>query len=123
MANIFRKESPKFDGTNFGSQKDKMKTHLLCMGPGYWLVTKASKEIVEEDDLESCTEEQREVFMCNIRAREAILLALPASEYSQVKQLKTSHKIWKTLEANYEGDTHTKGLDYNICIAHSKMLE
>ena len=46
--------------------------------------------------------------MCNIRAREAILSALPESEYSQVRLLKTSHEIWKTLEANYEGDTHAK---------------
>ena len=80
MANMFRKESLKFDGINFDSWKDKMKTHLLCMGPGYQLITKVSKEIVEEDDLESCTEEQREVFMCNIREREAILLALPESQ-------------------------------------------
>lgn len=46
--------------------------------------------------------------MCKIRAREAILLALPESEYNQVKLLKTSHEIWKALEANYEGDTHAK---------------
>ena len=46
--------------------------------------------------------------MCNIRARKAILLALPKSEYSQVKLLKSSHKIWKTLKANYEGDTYLK---------------
>ena len=85
-----------------------MKTHLLCMGLGYWLINKASKNIVEEDNLESCTKEKIEVFMYNIREREAILLALPKSEYSQVKQLKTSHEIWKTLEANYEGDTHAK---------------
>ena len=63
---------------------------------------------MEEDNLESSTEEQREVFMCNIRAREAILSALPKSEYSQVKLLKTSYEIWKALEANYEGDTHAK---------------
>ena len=62
--------------------------------------------------------------MCNIRAREAILLALPKSEYSQVKLLKTYHEIWKTLEANYGGDTHAKReLDYKICIVHSKMIE
>ena len=46
--------------------------------------------------------------MCNIREREEILLALPESEYSYVKLLKKSHKILKTLEANYEGDTHAK---------------
>ena len=78
------------------------------MGPRYWLVTKVSKDIVEEENLESCIEEQREAFMCNIRAREEILSALPESEYNQVKLLKTSHEIWKALEENYEGDTHAK---------------
>ena len=51
MAKIFKKESSKFDGTNYDSWKDKMKTHLLCMGPGYWLITKVAKDIVEEDNL------------------------------------------------------------------------
>ena len=105
---MFRKEIPRFDGTNYDSQKNKMKTHLLCMGPGYWLMTKTFKTIAEEDQLETYTKEQREVFMCNIREREAILSVLPKSEYSQVKLLKTSHEIWKNLEANYEGDTHAK---------------
>ena len=100
-----------------------MKTHLLCMGPRYWLVIKASKNITKEENLESCTKEQRELFMCNIRTREAIFSYLPKSEYSQVKQLKTSHEIWKTLEANYEGDTHAKMVRLNFFIAHSKMLE
>ena len=89
--NPFKMESPRFNGTNYDSWKDKMKTHLLCMGLGYWLVTKTSKNIPEEDNLETCTKEQREVFMCNIREREAILSALPESDYSQVKLLKTSN--------------------------------
>ena len=78
--NLFRMESPKFDGTNYDSLNDKMKTHLLCMGPGYWLVTKTSKNIVEEENLETYNDEQREVFVCNIRTREEILSALPKSE-------------------------------------------
>ena len=82
MENLFRKDSSKFDGTNYDSWKDKMKNHLLCMGLGYWLITKVSNDIVEEDNLESCIEEQREVFMCNIREREAILSTLLESEYS-----------------------------------------
>ena len=57
MVNIFRKESLKFDGTNYDSPKDKMKTHLLYIILGYWLITKASKDIVEENNLESCIEE------------------------------------------------------------------
>ena len=98
MANIFRKESPRFDDTNYDIWKDQMKIHLLCMGLGYCLVTKTSKNIAKEDNLETYTEEQREVFMCNIRERKVILSTLPKSEYSQVKLLKTSH----------EGDTHEK---------------
>ena len=70
-----------------------MKTHVLCMGQGYCLVTKASKTIVKEDNLETYTEEQRELFMCNIREREAILLALLESEYNQVKLLKSVGNI------------------------------
>ena len=63
MKILFRKENMKFYGTNYDNQKDKMKTHLLCIGLGYWLVAKVSKDIVEEDNLESCTKEQREVSM------------------------------------------------------------
>ena len=57
MKNIFRKESPRFDGTNHNSWKDKIKTHPLWMGLGYWLVTKTSKSITEEDHLETYTDE------------------------------------------------------------------
>ena len=46
-----------------------MNTHILCMGLGYWLLTKAEKTIVEENDLENFIEEQRDLLMCNIRAR------------------------------------------------------
>ena len=85
-----------------------MKTHLICMGPRYWLLTKAEKIIFEEDKLENYTEEERDLFMCNIRAREALLLALTENEYSYIKILKKSHEIWKALKANQEGDTHAK---------------
>ena len=64
--------------------------------------------------------------MCNIRATEAILSALPKSEYGQVKLIKTSHEIWKVLEANYEGDTHSKRvrLQNLHCAFHdARMME
>ena len=123
MVNMFRKESPRFDCTNYDRWKDKMKNHLLCMGLGYWFVTKTSKNITEEDNLETYTKKQREVFMCNIREREEIFSALPESEYNQVKLLKKSNEIWKTLEANYEGDTHAKRVGLQNLHWHSKMLE
>ena len=126
MENLFREKSLKFDGTNYDSWTDKMRTHLLCMGLGYWLITKATKDIVEEDNLESSTEEQREIFKCNIREREVILSALPKSEYSQVKLLKTSYEIWKALEENYEGDTHGKRVrlqNLHCAFEDARMME
>ena len=73
MVNMFRKDSPGFDGANYDSWKEKMKTHLLCMGLGYWLLTKRNKEIIKEEKLEECSEVERDLFMCNMRAREGLL--------------------------------------------------
>ena len=85
-----------------------MKTHLLCVGLGYWLLTKLEKTIVEDNKLENCIEEERDLFMYNVRAREALLSSSPENEYRQVKLLKTYHEIWKALESNFEGDKTCK---------------
>ena len=81
-----------------------MKTHLSCMGLGYWILTKLVKKIIVEKDLETCIKEERDIFMCNMRAREALLIALLEIEYNQVKSLATSHFIWKSLENSFKGD-------------------
>ena len=60
--------------------------------------------------MESCTEEERDLFMCNMRAREALLTTLPKIEYNQVKSLATSHLIWRDLESSFEGDEHSNKL-------------
>ena len=87
-----------------------MKTHLLCMGPGYWLITKASKIIVGEDQFESCTKQQLDLFMCDMRTREAILSTLPKNNYNQVKTKISTNKLLEVLEAIHEGDKHSKGV-------------
>ena len=93
MENIFRKDSPRFDGVNYHSWKEKLKTHLLCMGPSYWILTKSEKEIVKEEKIEEWSEVERDPFMCNMRAREALVLALLDNEYSQGKSLQISYEI------------------------------
>ena len=84
------------------------------------------KTIIEEKDLEICTEEKRDFFMCDMRAREALLTTLLEIEYNQVKSLVTSHLIWKVLETSFEGDAHSKKLRLQswICVFQdAKMME
>ena len=64
--------------------------------------------------------------MCDMGAREALLIALPKIEYNQVKSLATSHLIWKALENSFEGDAHSKKLRLKswICaFKDDKMME
>ena len=124
MANMFRKDSLKFDGTNYDSWKEKMKTHLLCMGLGYWILTKSEKIVIVEKDLETCNEVERDLFMCDMRDREALLSAPLEIEYNQVKSLATSHLIWKALENSFEGDAHSKKLRLQswICVVQDDKM-
>ena len=82
MVNIFRKDSLNFDGTNYDSWKENVKTHLLCMGLGYWILIKTMKKIVDKKNLETCTKVERDLCMCDMRAREALLTTLPKIEYN-----------------------------------------
>ena len=63
MAYNYRKESPKFDGTNYDSYKEKIKSHFFCMGLGHLLITKNNKTLVEKDKIEGCSEAKRELFV------------------------------------------------------------
>ena len=100
--------------------------HLLCMGPRYWILTKSAKTIIVERYLENCTKDERDIFMCDMWAREEILTALPKIEYNQVKSLATSHFIWKALENSFKGDAHSKNLRLKSWICafwDAKMME
>ena len=124
METIFRKDSPRFYGIKYDSWKEKMNTHLLCMGLGYWILTKVEKTIMEGDKLENCSDTKRDMFMYNIREREELLSTLPENEYSKVKLFKTYHEIWKALESNYEGDKHAKRVRLQnwICAFHDAKM-
>ena len=126
MVNIFRKDTPRFDGAKYDSWKEKMKTCLLCMGLGYWILTKSKKTIVVKKNLEACNEDERDIFMCNMRARKALLTTLIENEYSQVKSLETSYEIWKALESTFEGDKHAKRMrlhNWLCAFQDAKMME
>ena len=77
MVSMFKKDSLNFDGTNYDRRKEKIKTCLLCMGLGHLIFTKIEKIIIAENDLETCTKVERDLFMCDVRARELLFTVLP----------------------------------------------
>jgi len=44
----YKKDSPRFDGTNYCLWKIRMECHLKCMGDAYWLITKDKYEPPEK---------------------------------------------------------------------------
>ena len=59
----FKKESLKFDGINYDSWKEKMKTHMLCIDPKLWQVTVNKKTMIREDEIDSCEKIEKDLFM------------------------------------------------------------
>ena len=74
MENHFRKDSSKFDGANNDSRKLKMKTRLLFMCLGYFLINKNEKYVIEEDKLEHCAARKRYILTCNMLTKEELLI-------------------------------------------------
>ena len=65
--------------------------------------------------METWIEVERDLFMCDMRARETLLTALA-----------TSHLIWKDLENSFEGDAHSKKLrlqSWIYAFQDAKMME
>jgi len=101
----YKKDSLKFDGTNFNLRKGRMKCHLRCMGVAYWtMVTtqyvppqggpKTQNEITDAEN--------------NLQTMEALLSSLSDSELSNVIDLPTAFEIWQKLELLHEGDKYVK---------------
>ena len=96
------------------------------MGLGYWLITRTGNTIISEDNLESYTIEHRDMFMCDMKEREAILSALPENDYNQVKIETTTNKVWEALETIYDGDKHSKIVklqNWTCLFQEAKMME
>ena len=101
-----------------------MKTHMLCMGPRYCLITKTTKTMIEERNLENCTEEEREIFMCDMRDREAIFSSLLKNDYNQIKSLITSHEVWKDSKKIYASNKYAKRIRLKkwICLFQEAIM-
>ncbi|KAL2327520.1 hypothetical protein Fmac_020947 [Flemingia macrophylla] len=79
-------------------------------------------EVVEEGDYvpvnemgdiipkASWTDYQRQRYLLNSKARNAIMCALTEDEYTKVHSFKSAKQMWDTLALTYEGSTEVKSL-------------
>ena len=84
----FRKESPKFDGENYLDWKNKMVTHLQCIGFEVFDVTIKAAKIPTLEDLakDDATKRKNELFHQNVIAKEPLISALSDSEFFRDKE-------------------------------------
>ena len=59
----------------------------MCMGPKNFLVTPKIKDLIDEDKLESWEQDDRDIFMQKMLAKESLLSSLLESKYADVKKL------------------------------------
>jgi len=83
MYATFPKERLKLDEVSYDIWKENVKTHFLCMGLCYWLITKILKDVMEENKLEGCDEAQKDVFMFNMSSSEALLSTPLETKFSR----------------------------------------
>jgi len=100
----YKKDSLKFDGTNFSLWKGYMKCHLQCMGMAYWsMVTK----VYVPPQGGPTTLNEITYAENNMRTKEDLLSTLTDSELSNVIDLPTAYEIWIKLELLH-GDKYVK---------------
>lgn len=90
---FYSKESTNFDPNNLDSWKNNMRKHMVCLGIDYWMITKKEEQIKPEDELDSATDEEKNMFSCNMVSREALISVLSKGEFSKVKDLDSTQKI------------------------------
>lgn len=83
----YKKDSPRFDGTNYSLWKNQMECHLRCIGEPYWSIT-SNRYIITPNGTH---------VEYNMSAKEEFLSGLTDIEMTNVMDLKTTYEIWNFL--------------------------
>ena len=101
----YKKDGPRFDGTNYSLWKVRMQCQLRCIGEAFQKITKDPYVIPQNGP--STIDEIKDAEN-NIRVIEALVSALTDSEMENVIGLQIAHEIWMKLETLYEGNAQVK---------------
>nr|KYP47489.1 hypothetical protein KK1_030886 [Cajanus cajan] len=85
----------------------------------YILLDQASNEKPKEQ----WTEEQKERFRLNSKARNALMCALSEEEYTKVHSFRSSKQMWDTLALTYEGSLEVKRYKLSLLARKYELFE
>nr|KYP41253.1 hypothetical protein KK1_037375 [Cajanus cajan] len=99
---------PLFRGTKYDYWKERMIAFFNTCHIGMWDVVEQGKytpldEAGNEIPKAHWSEEQKQRFMLNSKARNAFMCALSEEEYNKVHGFKSAKQMWDTLAITYEG--------------------
>lgn len=101
----YKKDSPRFDGTNYSLWKNCMECYLRCIGEPYQDISK-DKCIIPTNGPSTPNEIKSVEYFT--RAKKALLSSLIDFEMTNIMELQTAHEIQKKWETLYEGDSYVK---------------
>lgn len=87
---VFKKESLRFDGSNYTIWKDWMECHLKCLGDDYWKIIENTYNFPQNGPV---TGNEIKDAKHNIRAIQALLSSPTHSKMTNVMGLYTAHEI------------------------------
>lgn len=106
VANIFRRDSPKLDRTNYGTWKVRMEIHLNCIGRDVWDITKNGYTTPTQNQPNPPT--LAKDLENDSKAREALLSTLLDQQVMGLSNQSTTKASWDKMETLYEGDATIK---------------
>ncbi|KAL2319300.1 hypothetical protein Fmac_028269 [Flemingia macrophylla] len=119
---------PLFRGTNYDYWKQRMIAFFDACHINMW-------EIVEEVDYvpidetgemipkSAWTDNQRQRYLLNSKARNAIMCALTEDEYTKVHSFKSAKQMWDTVALAYEGSIEVKRNKLSLLARKYELFE
>ncbi|CAL8152689.1 unnamed protein product [Prunus armeniaca] len=107
---------PYFDSTNYAAWKEKFEIFLDALHErAYAYLSKEWRLPVRTVDGESvpkprieCTEAKASTANCNKKAKNALVIALSSTQFSDIQHIPTAKHAWDKLRVVHEGEEHVE---------------
>ncbi|KAL2347310.1 hypothetical protein Fmac_001310 [Flemingia macrophylla] len=119
---------PLFRGVNYDYWKQRIIAFYDACHIDMWEVVKEGDYIPLGQDGEMIpktvwTDEQKQRYLLNSKARKSIMCALTEDEYTKVHSFKSAKQMWDTLVFTYKGSTEVKQNKLSLLARKYELFE